>query len=128
MPLEPGKAINFNDRHWRPTGTAEGVFYLGEKPRLAQMMTKLGADAFFKVTKRPSADLEAMRFLRPPGQEWCREHEDQSGYTRVGHWIGVTDLPGMPDELKKASVKQGRPIHHLFSADSIRSAIRMKKL
>lgn len=116
--MQPGKEIQAGDKAWRPTGKAEGVFYLGEKPSAVEKQKRLG-DTYFKVTQKKSAVMEAMRYLRPPKDDFYEEFPSCNGHTMVGIFQGVTDLAGMPSKLKEKSVKEKRPILHMFSADSI---------
>jgi len=118
MAMKPGAEINLTEKLWRPTGKAEGVFYLGEKPSVVEQQKRLG-DTYYKVTQKPSAVMEAMRYLRPPADDWYERFPECNGHTVVGNFQGVTDLKGMPAELKEKALKEGRPILHMFSADSL---------
>ncbi|MCP4639451.1 MAG: hypothetical protein GY851_03410 [bacterium] len=119
--MKPGKAVDMNKTFWRPTGTADGVFYLGSKPADIALPSRLRA---VKIVDKPSGQAEAMRYLRPCSNEWHKTHAGRNGVDVVGLYKGAV-IAGMPPEFVELAKEQGRPIVHGFTTEGeIMQAIR----
>jgi hypothetical protein len=113
--MQTGVEVNVNDRLWRPTGTAEGVFFLGDKPSVVEQEERVG-DVVLKVVEGVSLEMQAMRYLRPCAQSWHANTPGQHGVRMSIELNGVLDIldPG----LKAQALASGRPVRHFFASDS----------
>lgn len=108
--MKIGAKIDFQDRAWRPTGDADGVFFVGET---TTGEFQLGLERV-RILVEPSMEAEALRGLRPCSDEWYKNHPGMHG---LQSW---PDLKGLLDALPEAlrALAKSRSIEHFFCAES----------
>lgn len=111
-----GPAIDFSKPFWRPTGTAEAVFYLGEKLLGEEMVASDAGRTLVRVLLSRSRQDQAMRYLRPCAQSWYVDHPGQHGLTCCPDLR--SEQAYLPAELREQAGRLGVQVQHQIASDS----------
>jgi hypothetical protein len=115
--MKPGSEIDFSKTDWRPTGSADAVFYLDARTVAEEVVTADGARVVSKTVVQPSMVESALRYLAPCSQKWHDMHPGMHGLTCCPDLRGLVSV--LPAVLQDAAKEVGVQVCHQIRADSV---------